>query len=76
MAGHTEAQNAPFGARIVIVNINGIEHTLMNTVAAKYSDQLNDATDGRPELLVGSNAKVKEAVEQNLYRSLTGDYSR
>ena len=76
MATHSEAQSAPFGSFRVVVNVNGIEHTLTNTNAAVYADALHDATDNRPELLDGQKAKIKEGVEANLYRSITGDYSR
>jgi hypothetical protein len=73
---HNEAQSALGTPPRVYVTVNGIEHVLTNVNAAKFADQLRDATDARPELLTPANAKIKEGVEQNLYRTLTGDFTR
>jgi hypothetical protein len=76
VAAHSEAQSAPFGSHRIVLSVGGIEHTLTGLLAAKFADALRDATDARPELLDPANAKVKEGVEQNLYRTLKGDFSR
>jgi hypothetical protein len=76
MTQHTEAQQAPYGSHRVVIVVGGIEHTLVGLLAARFADALSDALDARPELLLPSNAKIKEAVEQNIYRSLRGDFSR
>jgi hypothetical protein len=73
---HTEAQSSPFNSQRITLNIGGTEHVLTGLLAAKFADALNDALDARPELRLPANAKAKEAVEQNLYRSLSGDFNR
>ncbi len=73
MTGHHEQQNTATGRTVVIVNVGGVERTIKGVNAAKFCDQLRDATDATPSLLDPANITVTRAVEQALYRTITGD---